>query len=68
MTSLICRLIGHREANDGSWVFGGKVCGRCLEFYDFLPAETRQKMADAINVLPPEQQQLAAAQMSGGGA
>ena len=63
----ICRVYGHVQATDGSWVFGGKVCGRCYEFYDFLPAEIRQVMADAINALPPEQQQLAAARMSGGG-
>ncbi len=52
----------------GSWCMGyGYVCGRCHMYADPVSKEHLQQMCDALNALPAEEQQMAAAQTSGGG-
>ena len=58
----------HPRYYSGSWCMGyGYVCERCYMYAD--PVSTRQldAMCEALNKLPPEEQQMAAARMCGGG-
>lgn len=58
----------HPRISTGSWCMGyGYVCGRCYMYADPIPKRQLEAMCDALNQLPPDQQQMAAASMSGGG-
>lgn len=64
-----CSLANHHPRTyTGSWCFGyGYVCGRCYMYADPVPQLELQARCDALNRLPPEEQQMAAARLSGGG-
>lgn len=66
---LICCAFNHRPRfYTGSWCFGyGYVCSRCHMYADPVPEKDLDAMGKAVNALPPEQQQNAAAWLSGGG-
>ena len=52
----------------GSWCMGyGYVCGRCYMYADPVPQASLETMVNYLNTLPSDQQQMAAARMSGGG-
>lgn len=58
----------HPRSYTGSWCMGyGYVCGRCYMYADPVPTRQLEQMCDALNRLPPDEQQMAAASMSGGG-
>ena len=64
----LCNALGtHMPARGGSWCFGASICGRCGMNYNKLPLEVREAMAERLNAMPAEEQQMAAARMSGGG-
>ncbi len=56
----------HPRRYTGSWCMGyGYVCSRCYMYADPVSKEHLTQMCDALNKLPPEEQQMAAARMSG---
>ena len=64
----ICNMLNlHRPARDGSWCFGASICGLCGMDYNIWSEERREQAAGAINRLPEDERQQAAARISGGG-
>ena len=69
---IVCAMLNHHPRRyGGSWCMGyGYVCGRCYMFADPLPEAQVKQMWDTLILLSrlsPEEQQMAAARMSGGG-
>lgn len=66
---MLCSAVHHHpRQRTGSWCFGyGYVCSRCFMYADPIPREKLRQMCDTLNAMPPEDQQGAAARMSGGG-
>ena len=63
----LCNALGtHTPARDGSWSFGASICGHCGMTYGAWPKETIQRACDRLNAMPADEQQMAAARMSGG--
>lgn len=64
-----CASVNHHPRHySGSWCFGyGYVCERCYMYADPVPKARLQQICDDLNRLPPDEQQMAAARMSGGG-
>ena len=64
-----CAAVNHHpRVFTGSWCFGyGYVCGRCYMYADPVPLQRLEEMVTAINKLPPDEQNMAAEAMSGGG-
>ena len=61
----ICNALNrHVPATNGSWNFGSSICGKCGMYYGYWNAERREQVAAAINKLPANQQQQAAANFS----
>ena len=57
----------HRPGHDGSWSFGyDYVCGSCCMPVGRWSDEKRLSVTAAINKLPEEQRQRAAARSAGG--